>query len=71
MTQENNSDRILTILICTFAIIFGIVFKLMPSYYCWQGQNYYKKQDYVKARKNFKNAYFFNQHNKDNRYYNL
>lgn len=69
MTQENNSDRILTILICTFAIIFGIVFKLMPSYYYWQGQNYYKKQDYVKARKNFKNAYFFNQHNKDYRYY--
>lgn len=69
MTQENNSDRILTILICTFAIIFGIVFKLMPSYYYWHGQNYYKKQDYVKARRNFKKAYFFNQHNKDYRYF--
>ena len=69
MKQENNNDRILTILICTFAIIFGTVFKLMPSYYYWHGQNYYKKQDYVKAHKNFKNAYVFNKHNKDYRYY--
>ncbi len=69
MSPKNNRDRQLTIIICSFAIIAGIVFKLMPSYYYWQGHNYYKKQDYVQARKNFKNAYFFNKHNKDYRYY--
>ena len=45
MSQTNNNDRQFTILICTFAIIFGIVFKLMPSYFYWQGQKEYNKQE--------------------------
>lgn len=68
MTAKNN-DRKLTILICTFAIVFGTVFKLMPSFYYWQGQNAFSQKDYVAARKNFKNAVFFNPHNSDYRYY--
>lgn len=69
MSQANNNNRKTTIFICTFAIVFGIVFKLMPSFYYWQGQNAFKQEDYVQARKNFKNAVFFNPHNKDYRYY--
>ena len=69
MSQANNNDRKTTIFICTFAIVFGIVFKLMPSFYYWQGQNAFKQEDYVQARKNFKNAVFFNPHNKDYRNY--
>lgn len=69
MNQKNNSDRILTIIICSFAIVFGITFKLMPSFYFWQGQSYYKKHDYVNAHKNLKKAYHFNKKNKDYRYF--
>ena len=69
MTQTSNNDRKTTFLICLFVIVFGIVFKLMPSFYYWQGQNALKKEDYVSARKDFKNAVFFNPHNKDYRYF--
>lgn len=67
--NKYNSDRFLTIIICTFAVIFALVFKLMPTYYYHMGHHYLKKQDYVKARANFKNAYFFNRNDKDYRYY--
>ena len=69
MSQTNNNDRQFTILICTFAIIFGIVFKLMPSYFYWQGQKEYNKQEYAKAHKYLKNAYKINKRNKDYRYF--
>lgn len=69
MTQINNNDKQITILICTIAIIFGVIFKLMPSYFYWQGQKEYKKQEYVKAHKYFKNAYNINKNNKDYRYF--
>lgn len=69
MTQTNNNDRRTVVLICLFAIIFGVVFKLMPSFYYWQGQSALKKEDYVSARKNLKNAVFLNPHNKDYRYF--
>lgn len=69
MSQANNTDRQLTILICTIAIIFGIVFKLMPSYFYWQGYNNYKNQNYPQAHKYLKKAYDLNKKNKDYRYY--
>ena len=69
MAKKKNNDRIITIIICALAIITGIVFKLMPSYYYMQGQNFYKKQDYVKAYNNFKKAYLFDKKSKDCRYY--
>lgn len=69
MSQTNSNDRQFTIFICTIAIIFGIVFKLMPSYFYWQGQKEYKKQEYSNAHKYLKNAYNFSKHNKDYRYY--
>ncbi len=68
MTSKNN-DRKITIIICSFAIIFGIIFKFLPSYYYWHGHNFLKKENYTKARENFKKAYFFNKSNKDYRYF--
>lgn len=51
MIQTNNNDRRTTILICLFVIVFGVVFKLMPTFYYWQGQSSLKKENYVAARK--------------------
>lgn len=51
MSQTNSSDRQLTIFICSIAIIFGVVFKFMPSYFYWQGHREFKKQEYTKAHK--------------------
>ena len=58
MSQANNNDRKTTIFICTFAIVFGIVFKLMPSFYYWQGQNAFKQEDMFKHEKTLKMLYF-------------
>ena len=69
MTEKNSSHRLLTVLICTFAIAFGLFFKLLPAFFFWQGQNYLKNQDYVKAYYYLKNAYNFDRQNKDYRYY--
>lgn len=69
MTQINNNHRKITILICLFAIVFGVVFKVMPYFYYWQGQNAIKKEDYVAARKLLKNAVFLSPYNKDYRYF--
>lgn len=69
MIQTNNNDRRTTILICLFVIVFGVVFKLMPTFYYWQGQSSLKKENYVAARKYLKNAVFLNPHNKDYRYF--
>ena len=55
MIQTNNNDRRTTILICLFVIVFGVVFKLMPTFYYWQGQSSLKKENYVAARKYLKN----------------
>ncbi len=70
MTQrKNNSDRIITVIICSIAIIFGILYKFMPSYYYNKGLNYYKQQDFAKAYINLKRAYNSDKLNKDYRYY--
>ncbi len=69
MTSKNNNHRFITTFICTFAIVFGLFFKLLPAYFFWQGQNFLKNNDYVKAFKNLRTAYKINSHNKDYRYY--
>ena len=69
MTSKINSGRFITILICTFAIAFGLFFKLLPVFFFWQGQNYLEKQDYVKAFKSLQIAYKFNPKNKNYKYY--
>ena len=69
MTEKNSSHKLLTVLICTFAIAFGLFFKLLPAFFFWQGHNYLKNQDYVKAYYYLKNAYNFDRQNKDYRYY--
>ncbi len=69
MSQTNSSDRQLTIFICSIAIIFGVVFKFMPSYFYWQGHREFKKQEYTKAHKYLKKAYNINKRNKDYRYF--
>lgn len=66
---QSNKDNKTVILICLFAIVFGIVFKIMPHIYSWQGQNAFKQEDYVNARKYYKNALFFTPNNSDYRYY--
>ncbi len=68
MTSQNN-DRIITVLICLFAIVFGITIKLMPVYYYKRGQSYLKQQDYVKAYKNLKQACNLDKKNQNYRYY--
>ncbi len=64
-----SSDRKLTIIICAAAILFAICVKSAPVYFFNQGKTALKKQDYVKAHKNLRNAYKFNKNNKDYRYY--
>lgn len=64
-----NRDRILTVIICTIAILFAIVFKSAPVIYYNQGKNYLQKQDYVSAYKKLKKAYLLNHKNKDYKYY--
>lgn len=64
-----NRDRILTVIICTVAILFAIVFKSAPVIYYNHGKNYLQKQDYVNAYKNLKKAYYLNKKNKDYKYY--
>lgn len=63
--QKNNSLKIFIFGI----ILFGIIFKLAPIYYYHQGRSFIKKENYTKARNCLKNAYFFDQNNKDIRYY--
>ena len=69
MQQTNNNDSQIFKFICIIAITFGIIFKIMPSYFYWKGGNEYKKQEFVKAYKSLKIAYNLNNKNKDYRYY--
>ena len=68
MTSKNN-DKIITILICLFAVVFGATFKLLPVYYYNQGKNALEKENYINAYKKLKLAYNTNPKNKDYRYY--
>ena len=68
MTSKNN-DKIITILICLFAVVFGATFKLLPVYYYNHGKNALEKEDYINAYKKLKLAYNTNPKNKDYRYY--
>lgn len=64
-----SKDRKLTVILCSIAVLFAICVKTAPVYFFNQGKTALKKQDYVKAHKNLKNAYNFNKNNKDYRYY--
>lgn len=64
-----SSDRKFTVILCTAAILFGIAVKTAPVYFFNQGKTALKKQNYVQAHKNLRNAYNFNKNNKDYRYY--
>ena len=67
--NSKTRDRIIIILICVSAIIFGIVVKILPSYYFNLGKTQLDKQNYVEAYNNLKKAYSFDHTNKDIRYY--
>src|SRR5574344_843429 len=67
--NSKTRDRIIIILICVTAIIFGIVVKVLPSYYFNNGKSQLDKQNYVEAYNNLKKAYSFDHTNKDIRYY--
>lgn len=69
MSQKISTDRLITIFICSFAIIFAIIVKVMPSYFYVQGKKYLEKQEFVKAHSNLKSAYQLNKNNKEYRYY--
>lgn len=64
-----SKDRKFTVIICTLAILYAIGIKCAPAYYFNTGKIALKKQDYVTAHKNLRNAYNFNKNNKDYRYY--
>lgn len=64
-----SKDRTTTFIIWALLITIGIVFKFMPDFYFWQGRDFYKKQDFVKAHKSLQKAYILNKHDKDIRYY--
>ncbi len=63
------NDRTKTIIICSAVILFGIIVKVLPMFYSWQGQNFLAKKDYVKAHSALKKAYTLNRGNKDIRYF--
>lgn len=69
MSQKLKPDRYITVFICSFAIIFAFIVKIMPSYFYWQGKKYLENEEYVKAHSNLKSAYSFDKANKDYRYY--
>lgn len=64
-----SKDKTTTFIIWALLITIGIVFKFMPDFYFWQGRDFYKKQDFVKAHKSLQKAYSLNKYNKDIRYY--
>lgn len=64
-----SKDRKLVVAICTLAVLFAVVIKCAPAYFFTQGKMYLKKQDYVNAYGNLKNAYNLDKSNKDYRYY--
>ncbi len=69
MKLQINRDRLITIIICTAIIITGILYKSAPMIYYKKGRALLDKQDYARARYNFQKSYFFDNKNKDNRYY--
>ena len=64
-----NKDKIITILVCTFFILFVVFLKATPVCFYYQGKSALDKKDYIKAHKCLKNAYNFDKKNKDYRYY--
>ncbi len=69
MSPRVSPDRFITVFICSFAIIFAFIVKVMPVYFYVQGKKYLEKQDFVKAHSNLKSAYNLDKNNKDYRYY--
>lgn len=65
----NNTHRLITVLICLLAIIFGLIVKISPSFYYKKGLKFYNNQNYVKAYTYLKKAYELEPKNKDYRYY--
>lgn len=63
------TDRIFTVTICTLAILFAVIVKLLPPFFYAQGNINFKKADYVKAHNFYKKAYNFDKNNLDYRYY--
>lgn len=64
-----SKDRSFTVFVCVVAIVFAICVQCAPAYFFNKGKIALKKEDYVQAHKNLKNAYNFNKNNKDYRYY--
>lgn len=64
-----NKDKIITILVCAFFILFAVFLKATPVWFYYQGKSALDKKDYIKAHKCLKNAYNFDKKNKDYRYY--
>lgn len=64
-----NKDKIITILVCAFFILFAVFLKATPVCFYYQGKSALDKKDYIKAHKCLKNAYNFDKKNKDYRYY--
>lgn len=64
-----NKDKIITILVCAFFILFVVFLKATPVCFYYQGKSALDKKDYIKAHKCLKNAYNFDKKNKDYRYY--
>ncbi len=64
-----NKDKIITILVCAFFILFAVFLKATPVCFYYQGKSALGKKDYIKAHKCLKNAYNFDKKNKDYRYY--
>lgn len=69
MKRQISRDRLVTIIICISVIIFGVFVKTAPVFYYYQGKSLLKNNNYAKARKSLRKAYFFNGHDKDIRYY--
>ena len=64
-----NKDKIITILVCAFFILFAVFLKATPVCFYYQGKSALDKKDYIKAHKCLKNSYNFDKKNKDYRYY--
>ena len=63
------TDKFITIIICSVAIIFGITVRILPNILFLQGKSSLEKKEYVKAYKSLKQAYSFDKNNIDLRYY--
>ena len=63
------NDKYLTVLICSFAILFAIIVKCVPGFYYLKGKHELSKKEYVKAYNDLKKANNLNKNNSEYRYY--